>query len=73
MVTAGSPKILRSIHKTHDINEIESNLFKVLDVGIELKRINQQVVRLDAYRSHGEGGQSYVARKGNTYRHRKRS
>lgn len=36
-VESGSPRILKKIHKTHDIDKIQRNLFKVLDSKIGLK------------------------------------
>ncbi len=36
-VESGSPSILKSIHKTYDIEKIKSNLFRVLQSGIALK------------------------------------
>lgn len=36
-IESGSPRILKSIHKTHDINKIKNNLSIVLQAGISLK------------------------------------
>jgi anaerobic magnesium-protoporphyrin IX monomethyl ester cyclase len=36
-IESGSPQVLKSIHKTHDIERIERNLTKILEAGIHLK------------------------------------
>lgn len=36
-IESGSPRVLKSIHKTHDVEKIKSNLFRVLEAGISLK------------------------------------
>lgn len=36
-IESGSPKILKSIHKTHNINLIKDNLFRVMEAGISIK------------------------------------
>lgn len=36
-IESGSPRVLKSIHKTHDIEKIRSNLIRVMEAGIPLK------------------------------------
>ncbi len=36
-IESGSPRVLKSIHKTHDVERIKLNLFRVIEAGIPVK------------------------------------